>query len=478
MVRSLYDPPPAREPMDVLPSHEGDIERAITRISPHTSYVEAVAESSSGATLRMDRNQTSPSSLPVMRGVGLRAWSAVGWLDVASGGLDAPAIEAAAAALVERLKRHAGGGSPPGTSPSGRAEKRTTSKRPPQEVPLEEKVATARRLHDVGMAVPGIQNTIVNLGGYREERLFLASTGARRHQVIDRTSFAVIPIAMENGKVEYDVVLGGKTAGWETVEALPDSAVAESAHTAIALLGARTPPSGAMPVVLDPSTAGTFAHESFGHGTEADQFLRERSYLKPHLGERVGPESLTLVDDGTVPAGWGSIFFDDEGTPAHRTVMVDQGVFVEVLHNRQTAAELKRAPTGNARRADFLSREFVRMTNTLVDPGDWSLEELVEEAKTGVVMEVCTSGMEDPLGGQMQIKVKRGHLIDHGTVGAPIGAMALSGKVLDFLQAVRGVGKADQFDISPGYCGKGHTDHLPAGTGGPYLLSRAIVGPT
>jgi TldD protein len=464
--------------MDALPAHEGTIERALSRIGKHAAYVEAVAESSSGSTLRLDRSQCSPVSLPVVRGVGFRAWCGAGWLDAATGGLDDAAVDAAAAALAERVKRHPGGGGPPGTNPSGRLEERTRSVRVSEEVALEEKVELARHIHEVGLGVPGVQNTIVNIASYTDERLFLASSGGRRHQVVDRTNFAIIPLAMENGKVEFDLLLGGKTAGWELLQDASDAKVQESARTAVALLKAGSPPSGAMPVLLDPSTAGTFAHESFGHGTEADQFLRERSYLKPHLGERVGPECLTLVDDGTIPGAWGSIFFDDEGTPSHRTVMVDQGLFVEVLHDRQTAAALKRAPTGNARRADFLSREFVRMTNTLVDPGDWTVEELVEEAKDGVLLEVCTSGMEDPLGGQMQIKVKRGRLIEKGELGPPIGAMALSGRVLDFLKAVKGVGKPDQFDVTPGWCGKGHTDHLPAGTGGSYLLSHAIVGPT
>jgi TldD protein len=117
------------------------------------------------------------------------------------------------------------------------------------------------------------------------------------------------------------------------------------------------------------------------------------------------------------------------------------------------------------------------MTNTYVEPGGMSLEEMLREAKDGVLLERCTSGIEDPLGGQMQIKVKRGRRIEHGELTDWYSSMALSGKVLAFLRSIRGVGTSEHFEIEPGFCGKGHTDLLPAGTGGTYLLSRAIVGP-
>ena len=95
-----------------------------------------------------------------------------------------------------------------------------------------------------------------------------------------------------------------------------------------------------------------------------------------------------------------------------------------------------------------------------------------------MLLEHGTSGIEDPLGGQMQLKVNLGHRIENGKLTELVGSMALSGKVLDFLKASRGVGKADgRLEITPGFCGKGHSDYLPVGSGGVYFLSRAIVGP-
>jgi len=124
-----------------------------------------------------------------------------------------------------------------------------------------------------------------------------------------------------------------------------------------------------------------------------------------------------------------------------------------------------------------LSQAFVRMTNTSVEPSDWSFEELVKETRNGVLLERWESGMEDPQGGRMQLKVRKGHRIENGKVTDLLTAMALSGSVLQFLKAIRGIGKASDSTMTPGFCGKGHGDILPVGDGGTYLLSQALVGP-
>jgi TldD protein len=456
---------------------EDSLSRALGRIAPHTSYAEVMAERAVGHSVRVDKSQTSVGVQPRMEGAVFRAWGGHGWLEAATSGLDAPSLDRCADALGHRLTAEARTTQPPGESASGNAERKTESKQPLESLGVEEQLALARGLYQLALSPGGIDNAFISLGSATEKRLFRSTAGARRWQVTDRTRGSVVPLAMESGKVEYDYLSAGGMGGWEVLSELTEERVLETAREAKLLLKAGAAPTGAMTVLLDPSTAGTFAHESFGHGTEADQLLRDRSYLKPLLGEMVGPEFLTLVDDGSYPGGWGSIHFDDEGHPAQRTVLVDHGRFVSVLHDRESAAVFHTSATGNTRRADFLSRPFVRMTNTFVEPGDWSLEELLEEAKNGIFLQTCMSGIEDPMGGQMQIKVKKARMIQNGELGAVGPSMALSGKVLDFLKGIKGIGKADVFSIGPGYCGKGHTDLIPAGTGGSYLLSEALVGP-
>jgi TldD protein len=464
--------------MNELLDAEGTLERALARLDPKVTYADALAECASGFRVRLEKSMTGASPSPDMKGVVFRAWTGSRWAETVARSLDAVDVGHAVDALQRELESSPSRGSaPPGPSPTGRSDGRTKTTRPIVEVPVEELIETARGWFDVAMAVPGISNTFANASYLSNDRLFLANSGARRYQSIQRVSVSVVPFALDAGRVEYDAIVEGATGGAEVLGKISEERVRGAAQGALELLQAKAAPTGKMTVLLDPSTAGTFAHESFGHGTEADQLLRERSYLKPLLGKVLGPESLTLVDDGSYPSGWGSIFFDDEGTPGRRNVLVDRGRFEEVLHDRETALELRRSPGGNARRADFLSRTFVRMTNTFVEPGDWGLGELVREARDGILLERCTSGIEDPLGGQMQLKVKRARRIEHGELTTPYSSMALSGRVLDFLRSIRGVGRKEYFEMSPGFCGKGHTDILPAGTGGSYLLSEAVVGP-
>ena len=258
--------------------------------------------------------------------------------------------------------------------------------------------------HDVinwATQTPSVQDAEFQIGWDDEERLYLNTAGARYYQQVTRVRAFVAPIAIDNGNVQYHFIGRGGEGGKELLDFLSEPNVVETAQGSRELLTAQTPPSGEMPVLLDPGVTGTFAHESFGHGTEADQFVRDRSYLKPVLGTTVGPEILTIVDNGAYPGGWGSIFFDDEGHPGQKTVLIDHGRFVGALHDRETAAALHAKATGNTRRSDFLSRPFVRMTNTYTEPGDWTLEELIEETKDGILLERATSGIEDPLGGQM-----------------------------------------------------------------------------
>ncbi|MCI4373500.1 MAG: TldD/PmbA family protein, partial [Thermoplasmata archaeon] len=412
-----------------------------------------------------------------LHGAALRAWSGSHWIEAASSDLTLPGLEVAADGLERALEHTPVHSDPPGPSSTTVAEAATNPPHPVSDLGIAGMIALGKDVLGWATQVTSVRDAVVRIAWEDEERLYLNTAGARTYQRLTRVTSTVVPLAFDGGRVEFDFLGEGGVGGMERLDYLNEARVKAAAEGSRALLSAKAPPTGAMTVILDPGVAGTFAHESFGHGAEADQFVRDRSYLKPLVGQVVGPDSLTIVDNGAYPGGWGTIYFDDEGNSGQRTVLIDKGRFVGALHDRETAQFLHAKPTGNTRRSDFLSRPFVRMTNTYVEPGEWSLDELVKEAKNGVLLERATSGIEDPLGGQMQLKVKRGRKIENGVLTDLVTSMALSGKVLDFLNGIRGVSTAKDFVIEPGYCGKGHSDIVPAGTGGAYLLSNAIVGP-
>ncbi|MCI4366060.1 MAG: TldD/PmbA family protein [Thermoplasmata archaeon] len=463
--------------MPDLRDFESEIDRILMRLERAAPFAEILGQNVVGQGVRLDRKSTTPSSKPRLHGAALRAWAGTRWVESASSDLSLPGLEVALDGIERALESTLVRSAPPGPSSTTDAQALTNPPHPASELGVEGMLSLGKDVLGWATQVTDIRDAFVRIAWEDEERLYVNTAGARCYQQISRVSGSVAPLAFEGGRVEFDFIGEGGVGGVERLDFLTEPKVKEAAEGARALLRAKAPPTGAMTVILDPGVAGTFAHESFGHGTEADQFVRDRSYLKPILGQMVGPDYLTIVDNGSYPGGWGSIYFDDEGNPGQRTVLVERGKFVGALHDRETAQVLHAKPTGNTRRADFLSRPFVRMTNTYVEPGDWKLDELVVEAKNGVLLERATSGIEDPLGGQMQLKVKKGRMIENGKLGDLVTSMALSGKVLDFLHGIRGVSRSDDFIIDTGYCGKGHSDTLPAGTGGAYLLSDAIVGP-
>ncbi|HEY1197707.1 MAG TPA: TldD/PmbA family protein [Thermoplasmata archaeon] len=470
------DPSPMRTPMGELSDAEGHLYDSVGRLAERGPFVEVLAEAATGLSAHYDGHTTTFQTPSRIRGAVFRAWTGTGWTEVSVSGLDAPSLRFAEGMIERVLSHRPAHDSPPGVSSTARLEKVTPTARPMRDMAEEEMGTLARDVFSWTTGVPDIHETQVQISWRQDERLYLNSAAARCLQGICRVRGAVLPVAMENGRVESDRFVHGGVGGREVLDALTPENARKAAESARDLLRAKAPPAGKLPVLLSPSLTGYFAHESFGHGAEADQFVRNRSYLQPMLGQVLAPEILTIVDNGAYPGAWSEIYCDDEGHPAQRTVLVDHGRFTGALHDRDTAAALGTLPTGNTRRSDFLSRAYVRMTNTYVEPGESSFDELVQEARNGVLLESGSAGIEDPQGGQIQIKARKGHLIENGKVTDLVSSMALSGRVLEFLTLIRGVSGKQDFALDTGACGKGRTDLLPNSAGGPYLLSSAVVG--
>jgi len=462
--------------MGQLSVAEGDLYHTVARLAQRSPFVEALAQAVTGLSVRHDGRSTSIRMRPRVRGAVVRAWTRSGWTETSVSGLDPIALRAGEGAVERTLVRRPTRSPPPGASSTARIEKFTTAARPIQALSTEELESRARDIHSWTQGVPELRGALVGLAWDEEERLYLNSDGGRCYTGVCRVRGILRPMAFENGRVEHDRLVHGGVGGQEVLDRITQGEVHRSVATAVAMLKAKAPPAGKMTVLLTPSVTGYLAHESFGHGAEADQFVRGRSYLNPMLGKVVGPEILTIVDNGAYDGAWSQIYADDEGHPPQRTLLVDRGRFVGALHDRASAAALGASPTGNTRRSDFLSRSYVRMTNTYIEPGASTVDELVREAKNGVILESGFSGIEDPAGGLMQVKARRGHLIENGRMTELVSSMALSGRVLEFLASVRGVSGPTDFVLDAGACGKGQTDFLPNSAGGPYLLAEAVVG--
>jgi TldD protein len=243
------------------------------------------------------------------------------------------------------------------------------------------------------------------------------------------------------------------------------------AETAVALLTARPVPAGVYDIVADPSVSGTIAHEAFGHGVETDMFLKERARSADYLGRRVGSDLVTIIDDPTVPGGYGGYYVDDEGQPAGPTVIIRDGIFLRGLTDLYSATRLGIPRSANGRRESVHRKAYARMSNTFFARGQSTREELLESLDDGLLVCRALNGMEDPKGWGIQIWTNFAREYRDGRpTGVLYAPVAMTGYVPDVLADVSMV--ASDFEITPGTCGKGWKEYVPNGAGGPHIRTR------
>jgi TldD protein len=348
----------------------------------------------------------------------------------------------------------------------------------PLDISVEEKVERIREIFNyVKNSDERIINTQVLYAETFTERIFVNNEGCELRQSIPRVRFAVLPIAKEESVVDYDYFIKSGEMGYEIMDLVNNQALDKAVQNSLDMLKAELPPSGKHTIILDPSMAGLIAHESFGHGLEADQVLRDRSYLKQHLNKKVASEICTIYDTPSYENKLGSYFFDDEGIKAGNNLLVKDGILRSFIYDRRSASEFDAKPQGNGRRESFAHPVNPRMTNTYFGPGDYSLEEMISETQKGAILIHGYFGMEDPLGGGMQCTSKKAFLIENGHKTKILKATALSGAVLDLLKNIDAVSK-DAVTLDGGTCGKGSEDLIPVTSGGVYLrANNALISP-
>jgi TldD protein len=235
------------------------------------------------------------------------------------------------------------------------------------------------------------------------------------------------------------------------------------------LINASPPPSGKMNVLMDSSLGGVFIHEAFGHAVEADHILQGASIVAGRIGQKVGAEGVNVYDDPSIEE-FGFFPFDDEGIQANRKAIIENGVLKSYLHSRETAAKLNGQP-GNAR-AQGVDVPIVRMSNTFINEGELSLEELLAEMKEGVYLIGSRGGETNPATGYFHFNAQYGFMVRKGEIQEMIRDVSISGNTLEILHSMK-VGRGLEFN--PGFCGKAG-QLVPVSDGAPPTLVKALVG--
>ncbi|MHB1137451.1 MAG: TldD/PmbA family protein [Microthrixaceae bacterium] len=290
-----------------------------------------------------------------------------------------------------------------------------------------------------------------------------------------KTLFSLSAIASGDTGMQTGRESVGRSVGFELFDTYDVSDIARTAaRRALTKLGARPAPSGEMTVVIGPGGGGVMFHEACGHGLEADLVNKGASVFAGRLGEQVASPLVTLVDDGTMGGEWGCFAIDDEGRPAQRNVLIQDGVLVDYMWDGLRARAEGRASSGNGRRQSYQHLPMVRMTNTYLMGGTSTPDEIVADTANGVYIAHLGGGQVNTANGDFVFGMTEAYLIEDGRITEPLREGNLIGNGPAVLAAIDAVG--DDFAMgSPGTCGK-DGQGVPVGDGVPTL--RVVSGLT
>jgi len=233
---------------------------------------------------------------------------------------------------------------------------------------------------------------------------------------------------------------------------------------------------GEYEIITDPGVSGLIAHEAFGHGVEMDMFVKNRALGAKYIDKRVGSDAVTMHEGAKCAESVTAYAFDDEGVLAGDVVEIDHGVLKTGICDALSALRLGVAPTGNGKRERYSHKVYTRMTNTLFEPGDADLEEMIASVSDGFLLRGSESGMEDPKHWGIQCIVSRGYEIKNGKLtGRVVSPIVMTGYVPDLLNNVS-MASRESGVFGNGACGKGHKEWVKVADGGPYLKTKARLG--
>jgi TldD protein len=325
-----------------------------------------------------------------------------------------------------------------------------------------------------------VRQVSASLSGEWQRIEIIRADGEQYSDIRPLVRINVSVIVEENGRQESGSFGGGGRSGYETyLEAdYWQGAIDEALRQALVNLTSVPAPAGEMTVVLGPGWPGILLHEAIGHGLEGDFNRKKTSAFAGLLGERVAAPGVTVVDDGTIDGRRGSLSIDDEGTPTHRTVLIEDGILKGYMQDRQNARLMGVAATGNGRRQSYASPVMPRMTNTYMLGGDKEPGEILSSVKKGIYASNFGGGQVDITNGKFVFSCTEAYIIEDGKLGHAIKGATLIGSGPESLTRVSMIGNDMKLDTGIGTCGK-NGQSVPVGVGQPTLrLDGLTVGGT
>lgn len=317
-------------------------------------------------------------------------------------------------------------------------------------------------------------STTISYSDSEAKNAFVSSEGSCILMDSSRVGLFLNTVASNGELIQFS---HGSLGGARGFEAITDNDIEgfsrEIGENAAKLLSAKAAPSGRFPIITDNLLTGVFIHEAVGHAVESDLILQDDSILKDQMNKQIGSDIVNIYDDASNPKGFGYYPYDVEGVKTSKNQIVKNGELISTLSSRETAAKLGKKSSGNAR-SSISNQPIVRMSNTYLEPGDMSFEELIEDIKDGIYLKGSRGGQVDTGKGIFQFNADEAYKIENGELTTQFRDVSLSGNILETLKGVDGIGS--DFKLSVGFCGKGGQT-APVGDGGPHTrILNALVG--
>ncbi len=289
------------------------------------------------------------------------------------------------------------------------------------------------------------------------------------------TRLGIMPIATEGNERQSAFNAPGAMAGFEFVENLDiESLVRSTTESAITMTRAAYAPACTKPVIIDNGFGGVIFHEACGHSLETTAIAKNASVFCGKIGEKIAHESVTAIDDGTIPNEWGSTHVDDEGRPTQRTVLIENGILKSYMCDYVGSLKTGYACTGSGRRESYRYAPTSRMRNTFIAPGKETLESLIASVDDGLYAKTMGGGSVDPATGDYNFAVQEGYLIKNGKICEPVRGATLIGNGAETLPLISGV--AQNIAQAQGMCGS-ISGSVPTNVGQPAIrVDSMIIG--
>ena len=348
---------------------------------------------------------------------------------------------------------------------------------PMQDASFEVKVDTLGEINAFARALDSrVVQVSATIAASLQEVVILRPEGHAVSDTRPMTRVNVSVIVEENGRRESGSAGGGgRYALTGLIERDHWEGLAQEAlRIALVNLEAVPAPAGVMDVALGPGWPGILLHEAIGHGLEGDFNRKKSSAFAGLMGRQIAANGVTVLDDGTIPDRRGSITVDDEGTPSGKNVLIEDGVLVGYMQDRQNARLMGVQPTGNGRRESYAHAPMPRMTNTYMLGGNAEPESIVADVKDGIYAVGFGGGQVDITNGKFVFSCTEAYRVENGKVGAPVKGATLIGDGATALRQIRAIGNDMKLDPGMGNCGKAG-QWVPVGVGQPTLLIGGLT---